>query len=349
MARSTPKQRQHLKELHKASETRALRYAYRLGPYIDEWQRQGLSQRAIAEALNDAGAPVPSEWTGEPYEPKPVKKWSLRQVQRMLELIPIASEKMAWWAKGTGKAYLKPFGDGAGLFANPALAPLPATNEPRPETNKARSNVDEYTEWRESALREYRKAVEEWEKANPYVPPKVADSTVTGSLGRSGPIRMDAGNGGTRVVQTEVRKKRGGRPLCPIRFPTMPPELAAKLHARIEAATAHLPEWDEDGNDPIPPEWLRHLDEVERAHAALWGEEVPTYCGSDDDLPADKALLPNRTPEEEAEARARLSARLAALEAEWEAADRKKAAADAANCGDLRRRPSRNHSGYARR
>jgi hypothetical protein len=130
LPKRSPKQRAAFKALSEAKTRKALGYAFRLSPHIAAWQADGLSQRQLVDALNAVGAPVPSEYTGEPYAPVPVKQWTLRQVQRLLDQIPVAKRKMAFWAKRQGKSNVFPFGDGAGLFANPEAAPKYAYNKP---------------------------------------------------------------------------------------------------------------------------------------------------------------------------------------------------------------------------
>jgi hypothetical protein len=116
------KQRTQLKGVNVDKKHRALQHAWRLSPYIAAWEAEGLSQRQLVTALNDAGAVVPSEYTGEPYCPEPHKKWTLVQVQRLLKNIPIIKEKMAYAAKRKGVGTVPVYGDGAGLFVHPERA-----------------------------------------------------------------------------------------------------------------------------------------------------------------------------------------------------------------------------------
>lgn len=162
MPKRSPKQREAFKALAEARTVRAHRYAFRLGPYVAAWQAERLSQRELANALNEAGAPVPSEYTGEPYAPVPVKQWTLRQVQRLLDQIPVAQRKMAFWAKRHGKSNVFPFGDGAGLFAHPELAPRYARNKSREPSAKelSRMTTAEYARHMEEELARVRPRVQ---------------------------------------------------------------------------------------------------------------------------------------------------------------------------------------------
>ncbi len=123
MPKRTRKQREQVGTMNKAKAHRALGYAWRLSPYVAAWQAEGLTQRELAGALNTAGAPVPSEYTGDKGVPTFTKRWTLGQVQRLLRQIDDVKQRMAWWAKRSGKASVPVYGDGAGLFAYPQKAP----------------------------------------------------------------------------------------------------------------------------------------------------------------------------------------------------------------------------------
>jgi len=120
----TPAQRAQLKAIQAKKTKLADKYAFRLSPHIARWESEGLSDRQIVDLLNEAGAPVPSEYTGANYAPRPVKKWTLLQYRRLKERAAKVKEKMAWWARRNGQSHARPFGDGAGLFAYPYTAGL---------------------------------------------------------------------------------------------------------------------------------------------------------------------------------------------------------------------------------
>lgn len=128
---ATRAQRKHVREIAEARRDLTRKHAFRIGPYIDAWQAEGLSQRAIADELNACGAVTPGEFRDEPYAPVVTKTWNQTQVARLLRDMADAREKMAWHAKrkggGTGV-----WRGGAGLFARPELAPLPAKNAVKP-------------------------------------------------------------------------------------------------------------------------------------------------------------------------------------------------------------------------
>jgi hypothetical protein len=131
----TAKQRAQLKEVQTALKTKAGQYAFRMSPHIARWEAKGLSEREIVSLLNEAGAVVPSEYTGEPYAPVPNKQWTQVQYQRLRAKAADAKERMAFWAKAHGKAHVRPYGDGAGLFSDPIAAGLefdPNKARPKP-------------------------------------------------------------------------------------------------------------------------------------------------------------------------------------------------------------------------
>jgi len=154
MPKRSPKQRKQIKALAAARTDRALRHAWKLSPYIAAWRADGLSQRQIADALNVAGAVVPSEWTDEPYAPQPIKEWSQVQVRRLLKQIEDAKERMKWWAKHNGKKRVPVYGNGAGLFSNPEAAPRYAGNKSREPSAKelSRMTPTEYARHMEEVL-----------------------------------------------------------------------------------------------------------------------------------------------------------------------------------------------------
>jgi len=109
-------------------------------PFILQWEAEGLSQRRIVELLNEAGAPVPSEYTGLEVAPTGTRAWSLVQFQRFRKLADEAHEAMKWWATRNGKSHVRPYGDGRGLFKRPELVGLPADLNRR---NRATENPHE--------------------------------------------------------------------------------------------------------------------------------------------------------------------------------------------------------------
>jgi hypothetical protein len=129
----TRKQRAQIRAVNTPKTKRALRYAWRLSPYLAAWEAEGLSQEDIAGALNACGAPVPSEYDPDSrHAPTPRKKWTRSQVQRLLKWRDEAKRKMTFWAKRKGLPSVPVYGGGNGLFAEPRLAPLPAWNRPNP-------------------------------------------------------------------------------------------------------------------------------------------------------------------------------------------------------------------------
>lgn len=120
----TAKQREQLKEVQSALKAKAAQYAFRMSPHIARWEAKGLSEREIVSLLNEAGAVVPSEYSGEPYAPGSAKQWTQVQYQRLRAKAAEAKERMAFWAKAQGKEHVRPYGDGAGLFNDPIAAGL---------------------------------------------------------------------------------------------------------------------------------------------------------------------------------------------------------------------------------
>jgi len=124
MTRRTRKQRDQLLNLNATKSRKALNYAFRMSPFIHSWEAEGMTQREIVVLLNEAKAPVPSEYTGEPYAPIVKKEWSLVQYQRFRKNVDEVEERMVWYAKRRRQPHTRPFGDGAGLFADPWAAGL---------------------------------------------------------------------------------------------------------------------------------------------------------------------------------------------------------------------------------
>ena len=124
MTQRSRKQRDQLSKLNNSRHRKALNYAFRMSPHIRAWEAEGLTQREIVDLLNAAQAPIPSEYTAEPYAPVVTKVWSLVQYQRFRKQMEEVELRTAWYAKRQRKPHTRPFGDSAGLFANPWAAGL---------------------------------------------------------------------------------------------------------------------------------------------------------------------------------------------------------------------------------
>lgn len=159
MAKRSAKQREQLKTVQAAAHKNALEYGFRMSPHIARWEADGMTQREIVELLNEAGAVVPSEYTGQLIAPVPVKRWTLVQYQRLKKHSEEAKERMAFWAKKNGRTHTRPGRDGAGLFADPFAAGLDhdPNHEPLPPLDRMTLRQAEkagYTQdqWRKACL-----------------------------------------------------------------------------------------------------------------------------------------------------------------------------------------------------
>ncbi len=115
----TPAQRAQLTKVNRDKGALTRKYAFRMHKWLSKWKAEGYSQRSIVLLLNSAGAPVPSEYNGESFQPQPIKQWTLTQYQRFQQASNEAYERMVWWSKRRGRASLPAYGDGAGLFKHP--------------------------------------------------------------------------------------------------------------------------------------------------------------------------------------------------------------------------------------
>jgi hypothetical protein len=184
MPRQTHKQTANLATINKARLKLTMRYAFRMRRFIVQWEIEGLSQRHIVERLNEAGAPVPSEYTGEVYRPAKGKSWSLIQYQRFRKQADDAAVRMALWAKKNGATHTRAYGDGRGLFRHPTLVGLPTNinrrtyslKELREERDEAKAAEAErmkdpvYKRRREESLALIERFVDEVDNDLPHVP-----------------------------------------------------------------------------------------------------------------------------------------------------------------------------------
>jgi hypothetical protein len=113
--------------------------AARLAPYIREWQWLGLPEREIVHELNRCGAVAPDDFNADAYDtPTPARQWTLIQYRRLLGMLePRKRCRLLGTNQKRAKAFEERSEDlshshpvlrGAGLFAHPQLAPLPAFN-----------------------------------------------------------------------------------------------------------------------------------------------------------------------------------------------------------------------------
>jgi hypothetical protein len=136
MPRNTVKQTARLRAINEGRRKLTAQYAFRMRPVLVQWEAEGLTQREVVTRLNETGAVVPSEYTGARTRPSPIKQWSLSQYQRFRKAADAGHEAMVWWAKRNRRPHVRPFGDGAGLFADPLGAGLPFDPNERDGTSE---------------------------------------------------------------------------------------------------------------------------------------------------------------------------------------------------------------------